>query len=55
MNSPKFVLEFQLCQIIAYRHTLFRPADFESAVQVIEGILQRLPTSLVQELHTPLV
>ncbi len=51
MNSPKFVLEFQLCQIIAYRDTLFQPADFESAVQVIEGILSRLPTSLVQELQ----
>ena len=51
MNSPKFVLEFQLCQIIAYRDTLFQPADFESAIQVIEGILRRLPTSLVQELQ----
>ena len=51
MDSPKFVLEFQLCQIIAYRDTLFQPADFDSAIQVIEGILHRLPTSLVQELQ----
>jgi hypothetical protein len=50
MNSPKFILEFQLCQIIAYRGSRFRPADFESAFKVIEGILRRLPASLVQEL-----
>lgn len=51
MNSPKFVLEFQLCQVIAYRDTRFQLADFDSAIQVIEGILRRLPTSLVQELQ----
>ena len=51
MNSPKFLLEFQLCQLIAYRWTRFQPADFESALQLIEGVLRRLPVSLVQELQ----
>ena len=51
MNSPKFTLEFQLCQIIVYRNALFQPADFDSAIQVIEGILRRLPPSLVKELQ----
>jgi hypothetical protein len=51
MNAPKFTLEFQLCQIIAYRGKRFQPADFESAIQVIEGVLHRLPTSLVNELR----
>ena len=35
MTSPKFNLDFKLCQIIAYRPTLFQPADFESAIQDI--------------------
>jgi hypothetical protein len=51
MNSPKFVLEFRLCHIIAYRFELFQPTDFESAIHVIEGVLQRLPISLVRELN----
>ncbi len=51
LNSPKFVLEFKLCQIIAYRDNIFSPADFDSAIQVIEGIIARLPNSLLQELQ----
>jgi hypothetical protein len=51
LDSPKFIVEFGLCQIIAYRSTPFQPTDFESAIVVIEGILQRLPRSLVQELQ----
>lgn len=51
MNSPKFTLEFQLCQVMAYRNALFQPADFDSAIQVVEGILRRLPPSLVKELR----
>jgi len=51
LDSPKFVLEFQLCQIIAYRNEIFLPADFDSAIAVIEGILSRLPSSLLQELQ----
>ena len=51
LDSPKFNLECQLCQIIAYRQTIFQPADFESALEVIEGILSRLPKSLLQELQ----
>ena len=51
MDSPKFILDFELCQVIAYRPTFFQPADFDSAIEVIEGVLRRLPTSLVQELQ----
>ena len=40
INSPKFILEFQLCQIMAHGPRFFRPADFDSAIEVIEGILQ---------------
>jgi hypothetical protein len=51
LDSPRFCLECQPCQIIAYRETIFQPAEFESAVEVIEGILSRLPKSLVEELQ----
>ena len=51
LESPKFILEFQLCQIMACRDDLFQPGDFDAAIEVIEGILSRLPASLVQELQ----
>jgi hypothetical protein len=51
MNSPRFILDFELCQIMAHRQSLFQPADFDAAIQLIEGILHRLPPSLVQELR----
>ena len=51
LDSARFTVEFQLCQIIAYRETIFTPAEFGSAIQVIEGLLSRLPKSLLQELQ----
>lgn len=51
LDSPKFILEFQLCQIMACREGLFGPADFDAAIEVIDGILRRLPASLLQELQ----
>jgi hypothetical protein len=51
LDSPKFILEFQLCQIVAYRESLFQPQDFDAAIEVIEGVLSRLPASLLQELQ----
>ncbi len=51
LDSPKFALELQLCQILACRDGIFEPGDFDAAIAVIEGILSRLPASLVQELQ----
>ncbi len=51
LKSPRFDLEFQICQIIACRDSLFQPGDFNAAIAVIEGILSRLPASLLQELQ----
>jgi hypothetical protein len=50
LDSPRFLIELCDCQLIAYREQTFKPADFDAALQVIEGILERLPASLVQEL-----
>jgi hypothetical protein len=51
LRSPRFILEFHPWQVMAYRDETFKPADFESALQVIEGILDRLPKDLLQELQ----
>jgi hypothetical protein len=50
LASPRFSLEFQGSDAIAYRDRTFKPEDFEAALAVIEGVLQRLPESLVREM-----
>ena len=50
MNSPRFTLEFQGSRVIAYRGKTLSTADFEAALQVVTGILDRLPESLLSEL-----
>ena len=50
LNSPRFTLEFQGSRVIAYRGKTLSTADFEAALQVVTGILDRLPASLAHEL-----
>jgi hypothetical protein len=50
LGSPHFHLDFRDRYVIAYRKKPFKVADFEAAIQVITGILDRLPESVVQEL-----
>ncbi|MFH1737728.1 MAG: hypothetical protein ABIH23_01885 [bacterium] len=50
MSAPTFSLQFQGNDIIAYRGSTFSVSDFEDAVNVIEGILNRLPDYLLREL-----
>ena len=51
LASPRFTLEFQGSDAIAYRDRTFKPEDFEAALAVIEGVLQRLPESLLREMR----
>lgn len=51
LESPRFVLEFQDCHIMAYRDETFTPEDFDSAIGLIGGILDRLPPSVLRELQ----
>lgn len=51
LASPRFTLEFQGSDAIAYRDRTFKPEDFEAALRVIEGVLQRLPESLLREMR----
>lgn len=50
LESPRFALEFQRSEIIAHRDRTFKPEDFEAALEVIEGVLQRLPDYLLGEM-----
>ncbi len=52
LKSPRFHLDFYGNTIIAYRDGVgfCKIADFEDAIKVTTGILDRLPASLIQEL-----
>lgn len=60
LSAPRFTLEFYDHQVIAYREDTasivefgwgtLSSNDFEDAIKVITGVLDRLPASLVQEL-----
>jgi hypothetical protein len=50
LASPRFALELQGSDAIAYRDRTFKPEDFEAALEVIAGVLDRLPEYLVKEL-----
>jgi hypothetical protein len=51
LASPRFTLQFAETSVIAYNGYRFEASEFEAALTLIEGILQRLPPSLVHELQ----
>jgi len=50
LSSCRFNIEFNGNCVIAYHNELFSSAYFEEALQLLTGILDNLPESLVQEL-----
>ncbi len=50
LASPRFTLELQGRDVIAYREQFFKPEDFDAALDVIAGFLDRLPDYLLKEL-----
>jgi hypothetical protein len=50
LSAPRFTIEFDRRYIIAYRSSRFSPADFDAALSVVTGIIERLPTSLEKEI-----
>ncbi len=50
LSAQRFTLDFQGYNIMAYRNRTFSIKDFENALFVIEGILDRLPDYLLREL-----
>jgi hypothetical protein len=50
LQAPRFALEFQGPHVLAYRSGTFAPTDFSAALLVIDGIFERMPNSLIQEM-----
>ena len=50
LHAPRFAIEFSGPRVLASRGSLFRPADFEQALDVVFGIIERLPKSLLREM-----
>ena len=50
LSSCRFNIEFNGNHVIAYRDELFEVGHFEEALQLLTGILDRLPESVAQEL-----
>jgi hypothetical protein len=51
LDYPRFHIDFQGTQVAAYSgHTEFSPGEFESALNLVTGILDNLPESLLREL-----
>jgi len=51
LANPRFTLQFHGTSVIAYRGKTFEIPEFEAAIGLIQGILERLPSSLVRELR----
>jgi hypothetical protein len=49
LASPRFSIEMAGGRVIAYRERTFEVADFDAALGVLEGILDRLPEYLLRE------
>jgi hypothetical protein len=49
LASPRFSIEFDAQHVIAWRNRRFNARDFETAIGVAEGMLDRLPEYLRQE------
>jgi len=50
LDKPQFTIQFDPEQVIAYRSSKFKPAQFEEATEVVRGVLDLLPDYLVKEM-----
>ncbi len=50
LAAPRFALEFHESDVIAYRGRTFQAEEFDAALKVIEGVLQRLPDYLLRDM-----
>ncbi len=50
LAAPRFTLDFETHGVCIYKGGMFGPAEFEAAIGLAEGILDRLPDYLLHEL-----
>ncbi len=53
LKSPQYILQIEAGQVIAFRKQLFAPEDFFPALNLISGILERVPADVMRELQEP--
>lgn len=51
LASPRFRIEFEGRSAVAWKQATFKPEEFEEALNVVSGLVARLPRSVVQELR----
>ncbi len=49
LTSPEFSIQFAGEDVIAYRGSLFEPFEFEQALAVLAGMIDRLPKEMLRE------
>jgi hypothetical protein len=49
LAAPVFTIQFDLNRIMACRNTMFSADDYEAAVGLIEGMLERLPEYVIKQ------
>ena len=49
LGMPRFSIEFDERDVLIWRNRRFRPEDFEQAIAVVEGILDRLPGYVIDQ------
>jgi hypothetical protein len=50
LQSPRFTIQFDRFRVFAARTSTFKITDFQNALGVIKGILDRFPPYLVKQL-----
>jgi len=50
LHAPRFALQFHDGCVVAYRNNVYSTGDFEAALEVVTGLLDRLPNSVLREL-----
>lgn len=51
LDNPRFRIQFDRKNVIANQSSRFSPHEFETAIGVVEGILDRLPDYLLKQLQ----
>jgi hypothetical protein len=49
LSMPHFCIQFDSLSVIVYRQSRFSPSDFETAVNLVNGIFDRIPSYVVQD------
>ena len=49
LSMPRFSIEFDVQDVIAWRNRRFNVETFESAIAVVEGILDRMPEYVIRQ------